>query len=371
LDLDSDDTELQTEIVTTWLLRSAGCSLTIKLTCFDYQSGKYGLHPAADAIIQHSDRWENAYISGPPDFYNNVIATKGRLSRLDKLSIWLTHNYLGSPSPINVFSVAPRLYDITLRHADPSMVALPWKQVKQCKLCLTGQYCLETLSRMTSLVECHLEDIGYATVSFQVVSHLRSLLLTGYTDGVFALFQGLLLPDVSTITFDLEQNTWLPHEFLPFIRRSSCSLKRLTLLAVELTSDELIDCLFELPSLSELEIDSVWYWGPELDDCFGEAVLSQLTIIDGKPACILPNLQVLQLWGPMQFDDHRFADMVQSRWCEPPRHIARLESIRLRYHREWDKEAIGRLGQLQDEGLEFFIQMVPETARSKPKRSFW
>jgi hypothetical protein len=79
-------------------------------------------------------------------------------------------------------------------------------------------------------------------------------------DGVGGLFCNLLLPDVRSVTLDFDPNTWLPLDFLPFIHRSSCPLEKLALLAIKLTSEELMNCLFELPLLRELEIDSVWYW---------------------------------------------------------------------------------------------------------------
>lgn len=93
--------------------------------------------------------------------------------------------------------------------------------------------------------------------------------------------------------------------------------------------------------------------------------MNYLTITGNKVAYPpLPHLRVLKLWGPMQFDDGAFADMVQSRRSEPLGHgIARLESISLRYHREWDRMAIGRLERFRDEGLGLGVHKVLGGAR--------
>ena len=70
----------------------------------------------------------------------------------------------------------------------------------------------------------------------------------------------LVLPNLRAITFDCTSASSFPPKFRLFIRRLSCPLERLTLLAVQLMSDDLINCLSELPSLIELEVHSVWYW---------------------------------------------------------------------------------------------------------------
>jgi hypothetical protein len=44
---------------------------------------------------------------------------------------------------------------------------------------------------MTSLVECHLEDVGSAEVSFPVLSYLQSMIPTGPMAGVRILLRDL------------------------------------------------------------------------------------------------------------------------------------------------------------------------------------
>jgi hypothetical protein len=355
--------ESQTALVTAWLLRSAGCPLSIGLTCVD-SIKKHGRHPAVDALVQHSCRWQNVYINGQAAFLNAFISAKGHLDGLHKLNLKSTYDFREHLS--DTFSIAPQLHRLTLCAGIPSNVELPWEQITQCSLTLIENSVLELLQRLTSLVDCHLHYAAYRQKPMKIVSHLRSLHVTGNMYGLRRLFNKLVLPDVLTITLDLKGDTYFPRTaFLNLIHQSLCTPERLILLHASMAPDDLISCLAELPSLIELEVGVVRHLdNPNQLGCFNDTVLSRLNPRHDNPAnegiCLLPRLRVLKLWGPMEFNDHTFADMVQSRWCEPLPHVTRLEYISLKYYREWDEEAIARLAEFRNDGLGLLLRMVPE-----------
>jgi hypothetical protein len=361
--LNYDRPEADTALATTLLSRSAACPLTIYFNAPNFK--EHHRYPVIGITVQHSHRWQEVCICGPLAFYDHLTSAKGHIPQVRKLTISSTDYGADARHALDTFSNAPRLYDITLNNVESDMIVLPWEQITQCSLSVDAYDCLEMLQRMTSLVNCQLEDIGDvedAEISFRVVSHLQSLRLASYTDGLPVVFQNLILPAVRTITVDLGFDSLWPHTaFLHLIRQSPFRLERLILRGVMLMPDELISCLAELPSLVELEI---CYGMSPCFNCFNRTVLSHLThrreASASEALFLLPNLRVLKLWGPMDFDDLSFADMVQSRWHEPLQHVTRLEYVGLRYLREWDHEAIARLKQFQNDGLGLFVCMVPK-----------
>ena len=135
----------QTALVTTWLARSGCYPLSVRLECHTYKAAG---HPAVNAIIQHSHRWQSLCIISVGGFYDRLSSAKGHLDKLQTL--FFDHLcYIN----IDTFSIAPHLRDVTLNgDVDPVNVILPWQQITRCKLeSMNGDWCLEVLPQMRHL----------------------------------------------------------------------------------------------------------------------------------------------------------------------------------------------------------------------------
>lgn len=394
LDGDSERAKAQILSVDTWISRSHGFPLEIFVFGGSGEgsgeggSGEREIIPVINTLIQHSRRWRILVMRRiQPATIHQLAPAKGRLPILQKLHISLTHEEeMDIASPFHAFSVAPQLQYLNLESECANGLDIPWGQITQCKLTMTIKGCLEVLRRMSSLIDCHLED---CTVTHNienlplVVSHLQTLTLAETMEGISEFLSRLSLPDLRTITIDIVDEILWPHEnFLSFMTQSSFHLTRLTLVSINLTADNLLTYLTALSSLIELEVYWVDY-RPETDldhvPSFGTDILDRMKCpkanvsVNPSPlSCILPRLQILKLWGPMAFDDNEFADMVESRWRKPlPETIVRLQFVGLQYHREWNEIAIARLQQCQYEGLGLLVKLLPEYLHRSLPKDMW
>jgi hypothetical protein len=342
-----------------WLERSRNFPLSVCLWSDDLPSPQI-----IEAIIHVAHRLENIHFRLPVESWRSLTQVRSRLIQLRKINVEATPtNYLYSfrGGPFDVFAEAPRLDDVTVGFP-VTFIMLPWSQIS--RLTIYGQQyrvkdLLHNLQKAIALDEFTISScygdpysMNYPDPVTLSIRSLRVFQTLGPASSI--MLDHMTFPKLQEITFDGIQAAWSRTGFQQLIR-SSCHIKKLVLRNVAMSQDSLIECLRRLPSLVELKMEMTH---PFLDN----VVIRRLTQ-KGSKLPLVPNLRVLDLGGTFEFDDHVFANMVESRWhLRSPANIERLKLARLRYcHRVPNPSAITRLEEFRDQGLD--LEVVMDVAR--------
>ncbi|KAF8206198.1 hypothetical protein K438DRAFT_1963283 [Mycena galopus ATCC 62051] len=155
-------------------------------------------------------------------------------------------------------------------------------------------------------------------VSPLVLRHnLRSLNLTADLFG--PLFNQLELPSLTHISlrrFDIGPPVWPHHEFMSLLMRSKCLLEEISLGDMDISPDQMIDCLRHVsPSLEKLSLTNDRRMRHVI---INDDVLRLLTWTApdaGAPQpSVCPRLSMVKFWDCHASSDGVLADMVDSRW---------------------------------------------------------
>jgi len=149
-----------------------------------------------------------------------------------------------------------------------------------------------------------------------------------------------------------------------FLIRSSCPLEKLRLIDLDISADDLIECLeHTTSSLIDIMVQN------NGQHCVTEAVLTRLSSSHGEAPFLCPKLEVIEFRTCDYFSNGALADMVDSRWesatatetassLDQPVRCARLKSITVKWQRFWglkdgcrNIDDIRRLEILQGKGL--------------------
>ncbi|KAJ6513020.1 hypothetical protein C8R45DRAFT_332248 [Mycena sanguinolenta] len=155
---------------------------------------------------------------------------------------------------------------------------------------------------------------------FVLRHNLRSLDLTADLFG--PLFSQLELPSLTHISlrrFDIGPHpapVWPHQEFMSLLTRSKCSLEHLGLVDVDISPDQLIDCLRHTsPSLEKLILANDRRMRHVI---INDDVLRLLTWITPDAGTsqlsVCPRLSMVKFWDCHSSSDGVLADMVESRW---------------------------------------------------------
>jgi hypothetical protein len=195
-----------------------------------------------------------------------------------------------------------------------------------------------------------------------VISYISSLHLTQTKPGdCGGIFSSLTLPALRNLSIRFVGAPWAHADFMALRTRSHFQLERLSLVSVEILYNDLVSLLQALPSLIEIEIDSVHATNlvdhmPIVDDNLLELLTYNMISTNSSHLNMLPRVQTIKLWGPHPFSDNTLVNMIQSRWQQPPPNLARLQYVGLKYHRPWDVQEISRLEKFREEELELFLE---------------
>lgn len=357
--------------VKSWLSRSAGCGLFIKL---QYMGRLFeNTHPVIDALLEHSSRWEDVELCLPVPLYQALAPAKGNLALLRRLKIRVTDAQHFVPSAMDIFAIAPQLRSVVL-HVHTSQLDLPWEQLTKCTVSISIYAILELLRQAPNLVQCSLDNCIYnwqhlihgPAPRLPITSNLVSLQLMQTThDSDPCIFQYITLPSLRDVTVNLlDETNWTHSDFMSLLQRSGCMLERLALLRISLAFTELVELFEAISSLKILEVNWVYTVGRDgREPVPNDELLVHLTHQEesrGKLAqLLLPRLEILEISGLLHCHDQRIVNMIQSRWHQPPSFVSVLRSVTLKYRREWDREAISKLEQFADEGLHLSIEQMP------------
>jgi hypothetical protein len=362
--------ESQISWVNSWLVRSAGCPLSVLLHCHGTSTD----HPVFSAITRHASRWEDLDIQLPYSSIPALIPAKRNFPILRRLRIEIIDLSNGR-TPLDIFLVTPKLRDVYLR-LPLEQVELPWAQLTHGTLTLEGNDCIDFIRRTPQLVDCTLEDCMdipdmCQTPDQRATSQLVALHLTeSMPSSILLIFDHITLPALHELSIDLVDSTDWPHStFMDFMARSSCHLQRLALLSVNMSHKDFIILLQNQPSLIELEID--WVDTPHDEGhspIADDNLIQRLNYLNNSTEYqrpnILPMLRILKLWGPLPFNDNIFVSMVRSRWQCSHTDAAQLTFVGAQYHRALDVQAMRQLQDFCNEGLELLVEYVPLERRS-------
>jgi hypothetical protein len=181
-----------------------------------------------------------------------------------------------------------------------------------------------------------------------VTSRLQSLSLTesSFQD----VLKFLVLPSLREISIKNSRygRGWHQTEFMAFLSRSKCQLRKLVLSQAGMSSGDLVSCLEAIPSLEELEIGSTTDTSYRNSPFFGvretgsttdapyshsidfilEALTYRAQASSSAKLTLSPSLHTIRLWGDLAFDETIFLNVVESRLLETlPEGLARLRSI--------------------------------------------
>ncbi|KAG7091877.1 hypothetical protein E1B28_008278 [Marasmius oreades] len=231
----------------------------------------------------------------------------------------LQHVTLVSPSEhyINLFNKCPSLTSLELDFCQetPYRFEREWPGIKTLDISLNPssstafvssflKVCpnMERLTVWTSATRPELE-------SLIVLPRLKSLTCNG--PHILSLFQYLSLPNMSTMTLDIDDGEWDVQSFAEFLSRSSCNITHLTLEPPYSSTDyaPVLSFLRLLPTVQELHLDVRANNGALFGTFLDQLFVGQLS------SPLLPHLTDLTLIiNERCFKEGPLVRAVKSRW---------------------------------------------------------
>jgi hypothetical protein len=317
LELQEETTEADVDLARTWLTRSGGMPLSLRVGALLQPPAT---HPVMGVLTQQAERWEHVTFAIPFSMMNETRAAKNRLPRLRTLSISYIYDSERVPwtTLIDTFEVAPQLTNLTISWKTSLHVEVPLTKLTRIHMSsnFSLDQCYHVLRRAPNLMECHLRihdrilDPSHPIIHH---SHLHTLkMVTVGNPG--PLFDRLILPALHSFDYYEESAAWPQVQFVSLLSRSSCSLGKLSLCFqhAHMKDDDLIECLHHMPSLVHLKLDLRSGAG------ITHKALARLTLphpmpLDEQADYLVPGLEFMYLFLCHDIGDDVFADMVESR----------------------------------------------------------
>jgi hypothetical protein len=217
------------------------------------------------------------------------------------------------------------------------------------------------LNRCPNLIDCTFESFPYDRPTLLPIppdvsvvhQHLRALTLGSRQ---YRLFDHLTLPALCTFAlgrWDCDDEDWPQDSFTAFLLRSGCSLKTIELRTREVSSDQLIELLGLLPTLTELSIKGT-------TDALGDALFHSLTYDETAEECLCPELKAITLGYSIDSSKGVLARMIESRYCvdTSQSQIACLQRVTIMpewCEKEWE-EYLVELEVVRNKGLSVVVE---------------
>lgn len=274
------------------------------------------LDPLTRLILEHEDQIQTLVLDAfPPSFFNNLPITNvsASWSRLRKIR-FSSNNFL--------------TVDLRRMH-------LPWSQLTDLDFghllvsIDAAVSCVDVLACCSSLVNCSLFiwTLAEIAVTRTVVApytllHLRSLKIRVEGTGLFSpLFDAFTLPSLQTLVLNCSHGAQWDHDaMMSFKDRSSLDLYHLELKSSPITSAEALDFLTDMPSLTDLSIQSC----PNLHNEFLRGL--EFQPFQARPMCPhLTSIVLVYYFSSIRsnFDGDALLRLVQSRCAPAPNVVAR------------------------------------------------
>ena len=237
---------------------------------------------------------------------------------------------------------------------------------------------MDWLRRCSNLIECEIHicsELGTRLPPPTMV-HLPLLINLQFTqEGVDEnaenfgnVFNGLMTPALSELRIESQyQNPvqWAQPQFVSFLSRSACALRKLDLDGIPISDFQLIEILRMLPSLVELVINDDQVTPRSVTNILLQQLTHRPPNVRSLPL-LSPQLQSINFQGRFEVDSQIFGDMVTSRWRihesmgadDLTFEITRLKTMMWKLCGSLDEETRARLKKYSDEGLELDMLTV-------------
>ncbi|KIM90429.1 hypothetical protein PILCRDRAFT_183135, partial [Piloderma croceum F 1598] len=147
--------ESSLSLAKSWLSRTGGCPLKLRILCFDRSRN---LQFLVDTILPLCHRWQNLYIVVLFAEIDDFVAAIGHVPCLETLDLSVLDSpdiLTTRPPPVRIFEAAAKLHGVCLSdEITPHGVQLPWDQLTKFRVGFCGIYdCLEALTWLPNLVK--------------------------------------------------------------------------------------------------------------------------------------------------------------------------------------------------------------------------
>ncbi|KAJ7743315.1 hypothetical protein B0H16DRAFT_1009573 [Mycena metata] len=370
------------DAVKTWLIRSGVCPISISIEGAPQSFMPAGALPPSSthlflqALIPFSSRWQDVTMSFV--FSPEALETLFELAEMDmpmlsKLHIVQQQHHEAAPSNVLLRSFAflhtPTLSDLTFVGYQANLLELPIQWTNITTLSLTGMLrpnlMLEILSKCPQIRTSHFA-LSYAaedgTVSLDSVielTHLRSLHVTGWLDGITGILRPLLVPALREFGLNGRMSALdptLPSHLTAFLARS----QRLEGLAIDTA---LFDNISLLEMLRNLPATIKWLRVSNMNavldtDAFAMLIPPESLSGDPQVAVICPELRDLTISGGQAPSDETLVHFVTARMMvELPR--PRLMRLEIRLDRAMEFDVRPRIQPFLDTGLKLYTTYHP------------
>ena len=279
LDLQSNDVDRESAIVSTRLARSSQHPLWISLRAPALYKPSYRGHPALALIIEQCERWHIVHLNFLPIYIiEELAAVNGRLPVLEKLHVTTFGDEEEENStPFDAFALAPKLRhlesnsDISRDIVTNKSLHLPWNDLTNLVIGLRrAADVLSILPQCHNLVrlQAHISNRPMAKSLDDVppvhLAHLRSLFLT--LPDFSTILPKLILPTLTQVSLTPLRargpvaELWHTYSgFDTLLNQSGCTIRQLEIHDEwqRIKLRDLVGLLEVLPSVTELEVSEI------------------------------------------------------------------------------------------------------------------
>ena len=364
--LERDISDRTMNMFETWLARTHGTLLSIKVVASSSVEEQRVTHPVLELILLCCHRWQHFAFDLPISLTRSLSPVKDKLPCLESLSAHCCSSWPEQLPFQNTFQNAPRLTSLDLGpYLTFPDLAVPWTQLTKLKTDMDLDDIIDILHLSPNLVYLcvspNSQDPG-ATRPLVQLPHVATLVIDTNEDPA-NLFDCLVVPHLHKLNIFLDDFEasyddtvrwgW-PEPLLSLIFRSSCSIQSFTFSTrgIDFDANDLTRCLQAMPTLRDLTLQLRDHWSNLIED-----ILCRL-IHRGAKSCIIPKLMYLDLSLLVPRPYETLIDMIKSRWRivdhdgDGMLDVARLQVVILRgVHSERDLDMLARLRELKDEGM--------------------
>ncbi|KAJ7126802.1 hypothetical protein C8R44DRAFT_733530 [Mycena epipterygia] len=320
-------------LIETWIARSGSCPLSFHIAESIqkdyYNAGMITSASVLELFAPHYNRWQHIRL----DYLDWRIDTgfsklPGGIPPPSLESLHLARDFWRptEQEQLSLMLSAPRLRNCTwISNTDLGTFRAPFPQLAKLFLerPLIAEDFMRILSEGTNLALCQFfvlasfgSNLAPPTVPFVLRHNLRSLDLTADLFG--RLFNQLELPCLTELSVRRFNNVphptpvWPHQEFMSFLMRSKCPLQLIGLSDMDITPDEMSDCLRHTSAtLEKLTLTNDRRMHHTI---INDKILRLLTWRPGSQLGICPRLSMVKFWDCHSSTDGVLADMVESRW---------------------------------------------------------
>ncbi|KAJ7476067.1 hypothetical protein FB451DRAFT_1366654 [Mycena latifolia] len=324
-------------LVETWIARSGSCPLSFHIAESIqkdyYDAGMITSASILELYAPHYDRWQHIRLEYQDWRIDTGFASLPCETPPQSLETLHLARDFWRPAEQNQLSLmlsAPRLRNCTwISNTDLGTFRAPFPQLAKLFLerPLIAEDFMHILSEGANLTACQFFVLASSGSNLEprippfVLRHnLRTLDLTADLFG--RLFNQLELPrltELSVRRFDIVPHpapVWPHQEFMSLLSRSKCALEVISLSDMDITPDQMNDCLrHSSASLQKLILTNDRRMRHTI---INDDVLRLLTWAPPEPGgsqlSICPRLSMVKFWDCHSSSDGVLADMVESRW---------------------------------------------------------